>query len=602
MMIRRTLLPSGRSNVRSRRLARVVRSSIVLAGVFALAAVIVTAAASRGQRAAASLAKTGGTLYLLGNGDVDYMDPNVSYYTVGQMGMRMWSRNLMTYPAVAGKTTDISPDLAVAPGKVSAGGLVYRFTIRKGAMWDTKPARQVTAADAVLGLKRSCNPVKPSAALPDYESLVAGMTQFCNAFAKVKPTIGAIAAFIHSHALPGATVDPSNPLTVVYKLVHPASYFPALLGLGAFAPAPQEYLSYLPVSSALAQHTISDGPYAIASYNPGKSIDFVRNPAWKPSSDPIRKAYVNEIKVDETVNQNTVQQELQTNSANANAEWGDSQPPPAQLPGLIASHNPNLILGPTLGLDPFIIFNFVDPNQNGAMKNLNIRRGISYALNRTQLVQDAAGPKVSPPLTHVLPPHVLGSHDFDVYPYNVAKAKSLLGSTQLSLKLLYEADNQVQAKMFQTVQFQLSKVGIKVTGVGVPTADIYTKYLLVPSVARRGVWDIAFDQWYPDWYGDNTVNYFLPIFSSKSWAPAGANLNLYKNPTVDKLIDEGASATSNAKAAAIWARVDRLIMEDAAVYSVLSPNFAIFHSNAVHGALFVPSLQGLDPTNVWLSS
>jgi peptide/nickel transport system substrate-binding protein len=123
-MIRRTLLPSGRSNVRSRRLARVVRSSIVLAGVFALAAVIVTAAASRGQRAAASLAKTGGTLYLLGNGDVDYMDPNVSYYTVGQMGMRMWSRNLMTYPAVAGKTTDISPDLAVGPRKVSAGGRV----------------------------------------------------------------------------------------------------------------------------------------------------------------------------------------------------------------------------------------------------------------------------------------------------------------------------------------------------------------------------------------------------------------------------------------------------------------------------------------------
>ena len=254
---------------------------------------------------------------------------------------------------------------------------------------------------------------------------------------------------------------------------------------------------------------------------------------------------------DETVDQNTVQQELQTNSQTAHAEWGDSQPPPAQLPGLIARHDPNLILGPTLGMDPFIIFNFVDPNENGAMKSLKIRRGIEYAIDRTQLVQDAAGPKVSPPLTHVLPPNVLGSHRFDMYPFNVAKAKSLLGSTHLKLKLLYEADNQVQAKMFQTVQFDLSKVGISVKGVGVPTADIYTKYLLVPSVARRGVWDIAMDQWYPDWYGDNTVNYFLPIFSSKAWAPAGANLNLYKNPTVDRLIDQGASATSNAKAAKI---------------------------------------------------
>ena len=42
-------------------------------------------------------------------------------------------------------------------------------------------------------------------------------------------------------------------------------------------------------------------------------------------------------------------------------------------------------------------------------------------------------------------------------------------------------------------------------------------------------------------------------------------------------------------------------MKDAAIYPVLSPNFAIYHSSAVHGAIFVPALQGLDPTNVWLS-
>ena len=550
---------------------------------------------------AASTPKTGGTLYLLGNGDVDYMDPNVSYYTVGQFGMRMWSRYLMQYPAVEGKTTQISPDLAVAPPKVTNGGLVYSFTIRKGAQWDTTPPRQVTAADAILGLKRSCNPVKPSAALADYEFLVAGLQQFCDAFAKVKPNVGAIAAFIKSHNISGASVSPKDPLTVVYRLTHPASYFPALMGLGAFAPAPVEYLKYLPISSQLAQNTISDGPYKIASYNPGKSIDFVRNPAWKASTDPLRHAYVDEIKVDETVPQASVQQQLQTNTPTANAEWGDSQPPPAQIPGLIASKDPNLILGPTLGMDPFLIFNFVDPNENGAMKNLNVRKAIEYAIDRSKLVQVASGPQVSPPMTHVLPPRVAGSLNFDLYPYNPSKAKALLGGKTLKLKLLYQADNQKQAKMFQSIQFDLSKVGITVTGVGVPTADIYSKYLLVPEVARRGVWDISMDQWYPDWYGDNTVNYFLPIFSSKSWAPAGANLNLYKNPKVDALIDKGATATSQAAANKIWAQVDRLIMQDAAIYPVVTTNFAMYHSKAVQDAVFVPTLQGLDPTNVWLS-
>jgi peptide/nickel transport system substrate-binding protein len=453
----------------------------------------------------------------------------------------------------------------------------------------------------VLGLKRSCNPVKPSAALADYEALVAGLTQFCTAFSKVKPEIGAIAAFIKSHNISGVSVDSKDPLTVHYKLTHPASYFPALTGLGGFAPAPAEYLDYLPISSALAQHTISDGPYKIASYNPSKSIDFVRNPAWKASSDPLRHAYVDEIKVDETVPQASVQQQLQTNTPTANAQWGDSQPPPAQIPGLIASKDPNLILGPTLGMDPFLIFNLVDPNENGAMKSLKIRRAIEYAIDRSKLVQVAAGPRVSPPMTQVLPPGVAGYTNFDLYPYNPAKAKVLLGGKTLKLKFLYQADNQKQTKMFQSIQFDLSKVGITVTGVGVPTADIYSKYLLVPDVAKRGVWDISTDSWFPDWYGDNTVNYFLPIFSSKSWAPAGANLNLYKNPKVDALIDKGASTGNKAAANRIWVQVDRLIMQDAVIYPIVSLNFAMYHSKAVQGAIFVPALQGLDPTSVWLS-
>ena len=51
------------------------------------------ASASGGRRSA------GGTLNMLGAGDVDYMDPNVSYYSVGYLGLRLWSRQLFTYPA-----------------------------------------------------------------------------------------------------------------------------------------------------------------------------------------------------------------------------------------------------------------------------------------------------------------------------------------------------------------------------------------------------------------------------------------------------------------------------------------------------------------------
>ena len=131
--------------------------------------------------------QTGGTLNLLGVGDVDYMDPNISYYTIGYLGQRMWIRGLYAYPAIPGKTTTPAPDLATALPTVSNGGKTYTITLRTGAMWDTSPAREVTAADALRGIERSCNPVQPFGGLPDFESLIVGYAQFCSGFRQCRP-------------------------------------------------------------------------------------------------------------------------------------------------------------------------------------------------------------------------------------------------------------------------------------------------------------------------------------------------------------------------------------------------------------------------------
>src|ERR1019366_7278404 len=121
----------------------------------------------------------GGTLNMLGQGDVDYMDYNVSYYSIGFLAQRMWQRDLYAYAAIPGNTTLPSPDLATAAPTITNGSKTYSVTIRTGAMWDTSPPRQVTAADALLGLKRSCNPVQPFGGLPDFETLIVGYQAFC---------------------------------------------------------------------------------------------------------------------------------------------------------------------------------------------------------------------------------------------------------------------------------------------------------------------------------------------------------------------------------------------------------------------------------------
>src|SRR5215467_11244569 len=90
----------------------------------------------------------GGTLNMLGSGDIDYMDYNISYYSIGYLALRMWVRGLYSYPAVPGKVTDIAPDLATGLPVISNGGTTYAVTIRTGAMWNTSPPRQITGADA----------------------------------------------------------------------------------------------------------------------------------------------------------------------------------------------------------------------------------------------------------------------------------------------------------------------------------------------------------------------------------------------------------------------------------------------------------------------
>src|SRR5262245_15112037 len=165
----------------------------------------------------------GGTLNMLGTGDVDYMDPNVSYYTVGYLNLRMWARQLLTYPAIPGQTTVAEPDLATetpttANGGISSDDLTYNLKIRTVVMWDTTPPREVTAADAVRGLNRTCNPAQPFGGLPDFETLIQGMQAYCDAFEKVQPTVPAIKQFMSTHSIPGVSVDPSDSQTVVYKL------------------------------------------------------------------------------------------------------------------------------------------------------------------------------------------------------------------------------------------------------------------------------------------------------------------------------------------------------------------------------------------------
>jgi peptide/nickel transport system substrate-binding protein len=551
---------------------------------------------------------------MLGTSDVDYMDYNISYDTVGALGQRMWVRGLYAYPAIPGRATIPEPDLATGPPRISNGGTIYKVTIRPGARWDTSPFSPVTAADAVLGLKRSCNPAQPFGGLPDFVGLIKGMGAFCTGFAKVAKTVPAIRSYIDTHSISGVT---SSGQAITFTLTQPASYFAAILALSPFNPAPPQSLNWIPGSAAAQQNTFADGPYKVQSYVPARKIVFVRNPAWNASADPIRKAYVDQVNVSETGNQTgnqTINQQiLQTNSAAGSMEW-DSGPPVAAVPGLVTQMrhgSKDFSLGPAYAMTPFIVFNIDSPNNGGALGKVAVRQAISYAIDRAHLILDIGGPVLSPPLTHILPAGINGAQDvpagYDPYPHSAARAKSMLAAAGyqhgLTLRLLYWSSLSYPAEMFQTLQFDLAQAGIKVTGQGVPVADFFTRYVGVPSVARRGVWDLALTSWSPDWFGDAATSFFKPLFSGPAaYLPDGSDFGFYGNPAVTRLISRAAVEGSASRAASMWATLDQDVMKDAPVYPISQPYLPRYHASYVHNAVYVPALGQFDPANVWLTT
>ena len=481
------------------------------------------------------------------------------------------------FPAVPDKTTTPVPDLATAMPVISDNGLKQTVTLRSGVMWNTNPPRPVTVADVVRGIKRACNPSPVFfGGMADFEATIKGLSAFCAGYPeKAGSDAAAMKQYIEGHNVSGITTSGN---TITFELTQPAPWLVGAMTMSPFSAVPIEAENALPGTPGVYNHMYSDGPYQITSYTPKKSFHFVRNPQWQASTDPVRKAYVDAINVDETGNQTTIYQQMPTNSPSLGMSF-DAPPPPADTPNLLnqvksGSHDVNLAA--TYSTNPYLIYNVVSPNNGGALGKADVRQALSYGLQRSQLMKVLGGPMVNPPLTHVLPAGIDGAQDvpagYDPYPYNQDKAKSMLAaagftaSHPLQFKFLYRSDSQASTAVFNNVSSQLNSLGsVKVIGVPTNQSDFYGKYLIVPntksnpSPAYKGTWDMAASSWGPDWYGNSAVTYFNPLFSSPGGFPAngGSNFGIFSSSTVNNLIKQALSQPTEAEADKFWAQADQ---------------------------------------------
>jgi ABC-type transport system substrate-binding protein len=553
----------------------------------------------------------GGTLRIVGDSDVDHLDTASAYSGTTYTLERAFARQLVTYPAsgIHSMPTALVPDLALnvpTPdnGGVTDRGLTYTYHLRKGPLWDTSPPRPVTAIDVVRGIKRLCNPAEPAGATGYYESTIAGMTAYCNAFQKVAPTVPTIDTFMANHDIPGVRAVGQS--TVIFHLVRPAIDFNNIMALPFSSPAPVEYQTYVPGTHALAEHIVSDGPYRITAYEPGTRIVLQRNLTWKQSADPVRHAYVDRIEVAEGVNADSAQLQLQAGSADL--PW-DTQTPAGDLSRLMRAHDPRLMVYAVGALNPYGVINLQSPNANRATSRLDVRRALEYAVDRAALVQLSGGPTLSAPLDQVITAGNLGYRRFDLYPGTAhhgdpARARALLATAGyphgLTLKLEYPNDERTR-QVAEVLQADYARAGITITLVPAPIGDFYGADVVTPSLARAGKWDLALGSWGPDWFGNNGRTTIQPLLDGATYGLGSEDFGDYDSSVENRFISRALAAPTAATAAALWHRADVTAMKDAAIIPLVATQKTVFHSARVqHWRIDPGSWQG-DVTAVWLS-
>ena len=573
----------------------------------------------------------GGTLRIVANGGPeDNLDPVPSYLVANYILEHAFTRQLLSYPTVdvtatSGpswtKATTVVPDVATqvptkANGGISANGLVYTFHIRKGVMWNSKPPRPVTAADFVREFKAFCNPVMPVGNTGYFESTIAGFKSYCDAETAhfsgkgaPKPTAAALAAWQKGHTISGMSAP--DPATVKFTLSQPASDFVNILAMPFDSARPAEYDSYVPGSAQLGQHLMSDGPYQISSWVPGKTLTMTRNPAWKQSTDPVRHQYVNKVVV--TMGTSSTQTALADMQAGSQDLELDVVPPPTSIPGLLASHDKRLQIWPASNTAYYLIFNFRSPNAGHAMSKLAARQAVEYGLNKSDVQKVLGGPSFNKILSTAIPPGNVGYHPSSTYatPKNQgspAKCKSMLAKAGyphgFTATYMYQNDT-VGTAVFQAIQGSLAKCGITLKGKPENGSTYFTDLGNAPQNNKPGTWDMATGSWYPDWFGDNGRTTIQPLFQTDCTVNT-VNDGCFSSPAVDRLISRALKQPTAAAAGPLWQQADADVMKDAAIVPLIDQYSAQYASSRVKSATspsasFSEAIIGPDITNVWLN-
>lgn len=536
--------------------------------------------------------KPGGTITYVASSDFDSLDPARTYYAYSWDYQRIYQRTLMMFKPVPGKDgSSVTGDLATGPGEVSDGGKTVSYTLRDGISFDTGAA--ITSADIKYALERSfAQDVINGGPGATYLSpvLVGGDTY------KGPYKGGEL-----------ASIDATDPKKITFHLTKPFADFDYLMALPISTPVPKAADTGSKGGANYQFHVVSSGPYKIASYAPGKSLNLVRNDKWNKASDPNRLALPDKINLIEGLDAADEDQRVLAGSADMEIE-GTGVQQDAQSKILT---NPTVKVNadnPSTGFTRYIsIQQTVKP-----FDNVHCRRAVQYAADKVALQFSRGGPIAGGDVaTQMTPPNLSSYKKIDPYPSgsdnkgDLAKARDELkqcGQPNGFTTKIATSNKGKGPKTAEALQQGLKRVGINAQIVAVDPSTYYSGVIGLPSNVKKQGLGLAVAGWGPDF--PTPYGFFESIVDGRAIKPNGGNSNYAElnDPAINSLIDQAGSETDASKRNDLWAQVDQKVM-DAAVYLPFVADKALTYRSPRLTNVYINQAFGIyDFVNIGVSS
>ncbi len=338
---------------------------------------------------------------------------------------------------------------------------------------------------------------------------------------------------------------------------------------------PKHVLEKIPPDSLSAapfnRQPIGNGPFILKEWKANRRVVLEANPNYPPQR-PYLNRVVFTIIPDETVLLNS----LLTGEV-------DVVPSLTPLGFRQAQEHPQVRAIRYQGRN----FTFVGWNNRHPFFTVQVRRALTHAINKQEIIQTLLQGFAQPANGPLLPFVWAYDPELPTLEFDPEKARRLLAEAgwqdtdgdgvrekngqpfEFSLKT--NAGNQIRRDVAVMIQAQLRQIGVRVN------VDIVEWNLLI----RQVFGEKDFDALILGWDADFTVNP-APLWHCRA-IEEGYNLVSYCNPRVDSLLELGRSISDRERARPIWGEFQRIIVEEAPYTFLFIPDQLAGVRRRVHG-------------------